>query len=130
MDPYDGRVVSNFIRQNLQGSALTIYGEGLQTRSFCFVDDLIAGLVLAMNGQESGPINLGNPEEFTLLELAKIISKILETELQLKFEKILEDDPKKRKPDISLARDLLNWNPATPLEDGLIPTIEWIKSRL
>ena len=130
MDPYDGRVVSNFIRQTIEGSPVTIYGEGLQTRSFCYVDDLINGLISAMNGMEFGPINLGNPNEFTLIELLKVIARLLGKEPELIFQEIPEDDPKMRRPDISRAKLLLNWQPTTELTDGLVPTIEWIRSRL
>jgi nucleoside-diphosphate-sugar epimerase len=130
MDPNDGRVVTNFIRQILEGKPVTIYGDGLQTRSFCYVDDLIEGLILAMNGKEFGPINLGNPVEFTLIELLQAIDSILRLEPEIIFQEIPEDDPKMRKPDISRAKRMLGWTPRVDLIDGLAPTIEWVKSQL
>ncbi len=130
MDPYDGRVVSNFIRQTLEKSPITMYGDGLQTRSFCYVDDLIDGLIRAMNAKEFGPINLGNPKEYTLIELSNLIAELIGTKQNLIFQKIPEDDPRMRKPVISKAKEFLSWEPSTELVDGLKPTIEWIKSRI
>ena len=130
MDPYDGRVVSNFIRQTLEKSPITMYGDGLQTRSFCYVDDLIDGLIRAMNAKEFGPINLGNPKEYTLIELSNLVAELIGTKQNLIFQKIPEDDPRMRKPVISKAKEFLSWEPTTELVDGLKPTIEWIKSRI
>lgn len=132
MLPNDGRVVSNFIVQALSGEDITVYGEGLQTRSFCYVDDLIDGMVKFMNYQvdEPGPINLGNPVEFTILELARKIIELTGSRSQLIYKPLPEDDPKQRKPDISLAKDLLGWEPQVPLDKGLLKTIDSFKSRL
>ena len=130
MDPFDGRVVSNFIRQTLEKSPITMYGDGLQTRSFCYVDDLIDGLIRAMNAKEFGPINLGNPKEYTLIELSNLIAELIGTKQNLIFKEIPEDDPRMRKPVISKAKEYLSWEPTTELVDGLKPTIEWIKSRI
>lgn len=130
MDPYDGRVVTNFIRQILEGNPVTMYGTGLQTRSFCYVDDLIAGLILAMNSAEGGPINLGNPNEFTLIELLNDIISVIGIKPEIIFQGIPEDDPKMRNPDISRAQNLLNWSPKIDLIEGLVPTVEWVKSQM
>jgi len=125
MLPNDGRVVSNFAVQALKGLDITIYGEGTQTRSFCYVDDLIEGLVRLMDMPEdfSGPVNLGNPDEFTILALAEKIIALTGSRSQLTFEVLPEDDPAQRRPDISLARTALGWSPSTPLDVGLIPTL-------
>ena len=122
MDPNDGRVVSNFIMQALQGDTLSMYGDGSQTRSFCYRDDLIEGLIRLMNveGQEATPVNLGNPVEFTMLELAECVAKACGVEVSIAFEPIPEDDPKKRQPDITRAQSLLNWSPTVSLEEGLV----------
>lgn len=127
MHPNDGRVVSNFIMQALRGEELTIYGTGQQTRSFCYVDDLVEGIMRLMHSDSviSGPINLGNPSEFTMLQLAQLILKLVDSKSTLKFLPIPEDDPKQRKPDISLAGDQLLWSPLVSLEDGLARTIEY-----
>jgi len=127
MHPNDGRVVSNFIIQALRGEELTIYGTGHQTRSFCYVDDLVEGIMRLMHSGSviSGPINLGNPSEFTMLQLAQLILKLVDSKSTLKFLPIPEDDPKQRKPDISLAGDQLLWAPLVSLEDGLARTIEY-----
>ena len=121
----DGRVISNFIYQALNNLDFTIYGDGLQTRSFCYVDDMIDGLVLAMNSNFSGPINLGNPEEISILELAKKISFKLKKKLALKYKLLPEDDPLRRKPCILLAKEVLNWQPKQNLDDGLEKTISY-----
>ena len=123
----DGRVVSNFIVQALRGDPITIYGDGRQTRSFCYVDDMVNGLVMAMNGDEIGPINLGNPTEFTILQLAEEIIYRTGSKSKIVFKDLPEDDPRKRKPDISLARKALGWAPAIPLQIGLDATIEYFK---
>jgi UDP-glucuronate decarboxylase len=132
MDFFDGRVVSNFIYQSLNGNDLTIYGDGLQTRSFCFVDDLIEGFMKLMfdSGELTGPINLGNPIEFTMLELANQIISITNSRSKVIFKELPKDDPKQRKPDISKAREILNWEPQIGLVDGLKLTIANFESRL
>lgn len=128
----DGRVVSNFIVQALKGDDITVYGTGEQTRSFCYVDDLINAITMMMDSNNiiTGPINLGNPIEFTILELAEITIKLTNSKSKIKFEKLPADDPKQRKPDISLANQLLNWQPTISLEDGLKETINFFKLQL
>lgn len=127
MHPNDGRVVSNFIVQALKGEDITIYGDGTQTRSFCFVDDLIEGLVDFMELGEGfpGPMNIGNPIEFTMLELAELILKLSNSKSKVVFKELPQDDPKQRQPDIGLARDKLGWEPKVHLEEGLMKTIEY-----
>jgi UDP-glucuronate decarboxylase len=129
MHQNDGRVVSNFIVQALQGKNITIYGDGSQTRSFCYVDDLIEGFVRLMASQNdvTGPINLGNPSEFTIKQLGEIIIKMVGGKSRLVFEALPQDDPKQRKPDISLAKKTLDWEPKINLENGLEKTIEHFK---
>jgi UDP-glucuronate decarboxylase len=122
----DGRVVSNFIVQALRGNPITIYGDGLQTRSFCYVSDLIDGFVRMMYQEESvGPINLGNPVEFTMLELAELVLKIVGGKSELVFKPLPMDDPKQRRPDITKAKSILKWEPKVELESGLEKTIEY-----
>ena len=130
MHPDDGRVVSNFITQALQGKNLTIYGDGVQTRSFCFVDDMIDGFVRMMNSKKSniGPINLGNPGEFSMLELAEKVLKFTSSKSKIIFLPLPEDDPTKRKPDITLAKKNLNWEPKIGLDEGLDKTIYYFKN--
>lgn len=131
MHPYDGRVVSNFIRQALAGEDITIFGDGAQTRSFCYVDDLIVGLLKMMDAPDdcTGPINLGNPDEFTILRLAEHVVEMTGSPSKIVRAKPLpEDDPARRQPDITLAKQRLNWQPTTPLRDGLRRTIEWFKN--
>lgn len=131
MDPSDGRVVSNFITQALRGEPLTIFGEGRQTRSFCYVDDLVDGLVRLMEQNETcGPINLGNPGEFTMLELAEKVIKLTGSKSTLKFAPLPADDPKQRCPDITLAKKVLDWSPRVPLEEGLKKTIPYYRQLL
>lgn len=130
MDPKDGRVVSNFIVQALQGQDLTVYGEGQQTRSFCYVSDLIAGFVKLIESDEEGPINIGNPGEFTVKELAEKVLALTGSQSTIAYEPLPKDDPKQRRPDISLAKDRLDWQPAVPLEEGLKKTIEYFKEEL
>ncbi len=133
MEVDDGRVVSNFINQALNDKPITIYGDGTQTRSFCYVDDLIDGMYKLMNSNESiqGPINIGNPEEFSMLELAeKIITKLEGYNISKQFKELPEDDPRQRKPDISKAKKLLNWTPRVTLGDGLDKTIEFFQKKL
>lgn len=134
MHPDDGRVVSNFVVQALKNEDITIYGDGSQTRSFQYIDDLITGLTALMNNNEvgfTGPVNLGNPDEFSIKELAeKTLSLIPESKSKLIFKPLPEDDPKQRKPDISLAREKLKWEPKVKLEDGLTKTIEYFRDIL
>ncbi|PRP82235.1 nucleoside-diphosphate-sugar epimerase [Planoprotostelium fungivorum] len=127
----DGRVVPNFIRQALEGKPLTVYGEGNQTRSFCFVQDTLAGIMSLMEQTETlGPVNVGNPIENTMLELAETILKVTGGKSSLNFQPLPSDDPRKRKPDITLAKQYLNWEPKVLLEDGLKVTVEYFKKRL
>jgi UDP-glucuronate decarboxylase len=130
MHPDDGRVVSNFIVQALQGLPITIYGDGSQTRSFCYIDDMIDAFVLLMNMPKdfSGPVNLGNPNEFTILELAEIIISMVNSKSKIVFRPLPSDDPMQRKPDISLAKEKMSWNPETSLKDGLKYTIDYFEA--
>ena len=131
MHPEDGRVMSNFIVQALTGSPLTLYGDGLQTRSFCYVEDLVEGIIAFM-GHPSlvGPVNLGNPQEITMLDLAKKIIALTDSSSCLLYQELPEDDPKLRKPDITLATERLSWQPKISLDKGLIPTICFFKKSL
>ena len=130
MHPFDGRVVSNFIRQALANEPITIFGDGSQTRSFCYRDDLVEGILRMMNNADGfiGPVNLGNPEEFSILELAEAVILLTGSSSELVFEPLPEDDPRRRQPDIRLAREKLDWEPTTLLENGLQKTIEWFRS--
>jgi UDP-glucuronate decarboxylase len=130
MHPEDGRVVSNFIVQALTGENITIYGEGGQTRSFCYVDDLIDGMERMMDSKDqfTGPVNLGNPDEFTILELANIIIQLTGSKSQLVFRPLPQDDPIQRRPDITLAKRELQWEPKVSLEEGLLRTIAYFKN--
>uniref|UniRef100_Q07SN3 NAD-dependent epimerase/dehydratase n=1 Tax=Rhodopseudomonas palustris (strain BisA53) TaxID=316055 RepID=Q07SN3_RHOP5 len=132
MHPNDGRVVSNFVIQALLGRDITIYGDGLQTRSFCYVDDLIDGFVRLMNSPDTvtGPMNLGNPQEFTMLELAKMVIELTGSQSKLAYKPLPNDDPRQRRPDISKASDALNWKPTTVLSDGLARTIVYFDGLL
>ena len=132
MHPNDGRVVSNFIVQALQNKPITIYGDGSQTRSFCYVSDLIEGMIKFMESDKTitGPINIGNPNEFTMLELAELILKLTSSQSKIIFKSLPEDDPKQRQPDISLAKDKLGWEPKIKLEDGLNETIKYFRELL
>jgi UDP-glucuronate decarboxylase len=132
MRPDDGRVVSNFIVQALRGEDITIYGDGQQTRSFCYVDDLIDGVIKMMNSPSglTGPVNLGNPEEFTMLQLAEAVTKLTGSRSKLVFKSLPEDDPRQRKPDIELARGQLGWEPRTKLDDGLKETVNYFRNIL
>ena len=130
MDVEDGRVVSNFIVQALKGESLTLYGDGKQTRSFCYVDDLVDGLLILMNSSYTNPINLGNPEEFTLIELANKILGMIKTSSDITYNPLPIDDPKRRCPDINLAKKVLNWTPKITLSQGLRPTIDWFRKCL
>ncbi len=129
MHPNDGRVISNFIVQALQNREITVYGDGAQTRSFCYVDDLIDGLNRMMDGPDDfiGPVNLGNPNEFTILELAKKIIELTGSKSKIIFRKLPDDDPLQRQPDITLAREKLGWQPEVQLEKGLEKTIAYFK---
>lgn len=125
----DGRVVSNFIRQALDGQALTVYGDGKQTRSFCYIDDLVRGLMAMMAANVIGPINIGNPGEYTILELADSVQKLVNPDVQLSYGPLPSDDPKRRCPDISKAIKYLGWEPKVPLAEGLQKTVEAFKDR-
>jgi len=130
MHPFDGRVVSNFIRQALAGQDISIYGDGQQTRSFCYCDDLIEGIIRMMNGPADfiGPVNLGNPDEFTIKALAEMTIEMVGSKSKLIFEPLPADDPTRRRPDISLAQEKLDWQPAIPLKQGLQKTIDWFRT--
>ena len=126
----DGRVISNFIVQSLKGIPLTIYGNGEQIRSFCYVDDLIKGMIKLMDSNFSSPINIGNPKQFTILEIAKKIKKKINPDLEFIYKPLPEDDPIQRQPDIQKAIDLLDWHPETSFDEGLLFTINWFKDIL
>jgi len=128
----DGRVVSNFIVQALRGEDITIYGEGNQTRSFCYVDDMIEAFIRMMNTDRSvtGPINVGNPGEFTIRQLADMVIKMTGSKSKIIHKELPKDDPVKRRPDISKAQNILGWNPKVKLEVGLVTTIEYFKSKV
>jgi len=131
MDPNDGRVISNFITQALRGEALTVFGDGKQTRSFCYVEDLIEGIIRMMDqDQEIGPVNLGNPVEYTMLELAEEVLKGVGSSAKLAHLELPKDDPKQRCPDISRAKKLLGWSPQVPLKEGLEKTIAYYREQL
>jgi UDP-glucuronate decarboxylase len=127
MHPNDGRVVSNFIVQALQGRDITLYGDGQQTRSFCYVDDLIDAMVMMMETGDhiTGPVNVGNPGEFTMLELAELTLKLTGSKSKLLFLPLPPDDPRRRQPDITVAREILGWRPKVDLEDGLKETVAY-----
>lgn len=126
----DGRVVSNFVVQSLRGQPLTVYGDGSQTRSFCYVSDLVDGLMRLMNGEHTGPINLGNPGEYTILELAQAVQKMVNPDAEIIFKSLPQDDPRRRRPDITKAQTLLNWQPTVPLQEGLKLTVEDFQNRI
>ena len=132
MHPFDGRVVSNFILQALQNKALTVYGDGSQSRSFCYVDDLIDGFIRLMHSEDdfTGPVNLGNPVEFTMVELAEQVKELTNSKAEIKYEPLPEDDPKQRQPDITLAREKLGWEPKVELREGLEKTIAYFSDLL
>ena len=130
MRPDDGRCVSNFINQALDGKDITVYGDGSQTRSLCYVDDLVEGLLLMMDSDEIGPVNLGNPNEMTILDIAKHINKVVNGEndkSKIVFKELPSDDPLVRKPDISKAKEVLGWEPKVSLADGINRTIQYFK---
>ena len=126
----DGRVISNFIVQALKDQKITLYGDGTQTRSFCYVDDLINGMILLMNSNYHHPMNIGNPNEFSIKELANLIRTLINPNLEFEYKKLPNDDPKQRQPSIQLAKELLNWEPEIELKDGLLKTIDWFKKNL
>ncbi|GIX00187.1 MAG: NAD-dependent dehydratase [Pirellulaceae bacterium] len=130
MHPYDGRVVSNFIRQALTGQDITIFGDGSQTRSFCYRDDLVEGIIRMMNGPDDfvGPVNIGNPGEFTIRELAELVIELTGADVKIVHQPLPADDPARRRPDITLAQQKLDWQPTVPLREGLEKTIAWFKS--
>ena len=126
----DGRVVSNFIVQALKNQPLTVYGDGSQTRSFCYVSDLIEGFIRLMNSDHTGPVNLGNPGEYTILELAEAVQRTVNPDTPIQFKPLPQDDPRRRKPDITRAKTYLNWEPTVPLSEGLALTIQDFRHRL
>lgn len=129
MDKNDGRVVSNFINQCIMNESITIYGDGLQTRSLCYIDDLLEGLIKLMNSNyDKGPVNIGNPQEITIKELANIIKKITNSHSDIIYKPLPQDDPMKRKPDISKAKNILKWEPSTELQEGIIKTWNYFKN--
>ncbi len=126
----DGRVISNFIVQALRDENFTLYGDGSQTRSFCYVDDLINGMILLMDSNFTNPLNIGNPKEFSIKELAEIIKDLVNPDLEFLYKKLPEDDPKQRRPSIELAKSILGWEPKVELKEGLLKTIDWFKKNL
>jgi UDP-glucuronate decarboxylase len=124
----DGRIISNFITQALRGNPLTVYGDGTQTRSFQYVDDLISGLILLAESTSKGPMNLGNPEEYTILELAQLIREFTQSASSIVFGPLPADDPQQRRPDITLATQTLGWKPTVSVRDGLQRTIEYYRT--
>ena len=130
MHPDDGRVVSNFVMQALRGEDITIYGDGLQTRSFCYCSDLIEGMVKLMGSDITGPVNVGNPVEFTIKELAEKVLELVESKSKLIYKDLPSDDPKQRRPDIALAKEKLNWEPTVTLEKGLKYTINYFETQI
>jgi UDP-glucuronate decarboxylase len=131
MHPNDGRVVSNFIVQALKGEPITLYGTGNQSRSFCYVDDLVTGMIAMMDQDELvGPVNLGNPGEFTILELATMVKELTGSKSEIVFQPLPQDDPVRRRPDISLAKEKLHWEPTIPLRDGLSRTVAFFRELL
>ena len=128
MRPGDGRVVSNFIAQALAGEPLTVYGDGSQTRSFCYVDDQVRGLAALLDSDHVGPVNIGNPEEITVLELAATVLELTGSKSRIEFRPLPQDDPTQRRPDIALAAKVLSWKPETSLREGLLRTIAWFRA--
>jgi nucleoside-diphosphate-sugar epimerase len=128
MQPDDGRVVTNFVNQALRGEPLTVYGDGMQTRSFCYVDDEVAGLIALLDADVVGPVNIGNPDEFTMLDLAELVLELTGSSSTLEFRELPSDDPRLRRPDITVAREQLGWEPRVTLRDGLDRTIDWFRS--
>ena len=130
MRPKDGRVVPAFIQQSLLGEPLTVFGDGNQTRSFCYVNDLVEGIWRLLNSDFTDPVNIGNPHEMTILEFADVIVKLTDGKSEIVFEPLPEDDPKTRQPDISLAKKILGWEPGVPLEEGLLQTVDYFRELL
>ena len=130
MHPFDGRVVSNFIRQAIEGVPITIFGDGSQTRSFCYRDDLVEGMIRMMNSRDDfiGPVNLGNPGEYTIKQLAELTIELTGSSSKLIYKPLPADDPTRRQPDITLAKKELQWEPKVPLREGLQKTIDWFKT--
>jgi UDP-glucuronate decarboxylase len=130
MHPNDGRVVSNFIVQALKGEDITIYGTGMQTRSFQYIDDLLEAMIRMMATADdfTGPVNIGNPDEFTMIELAEKVIELTKSKSKIVFQPLPQDDPMQRRPDISLAKEKLNWEPTVKLNEGLIKTIDYFKT--
>jgi UDP-glucuronate decarboxylase len=130
MHPFDGRVVSNFIRQAMLGDDITIFGDGSQTRSFCYRDDLVDGIIRTMNAEDefTGPVNLGNPDEFTIRQLAELVVELVGSKSKVVYRDLPADDPVRRRPDISLAKQKLGWQPTVPLREGLQRTIDWFRT--
>jgi dTDP-glucose 4,6-dehydratase len=125
--PGDGRVVSNFLVQAMDGEPLTVYGDGGQTRSFCYVDDEVRGILALLESGEVGPVNIGNPDEFTVLELARTVLEVTGSSSEIVFEELPADDPARRRPDITRAREMLGWEPEIPLREGIERTLEWYR---
>ena len=130
LHPSDGRVISNFLMQALRGEPLTVYGDGQQTRSFCYVDDLIQGIVRLSRSEEHLPVNMGNPDEFTILECAEAVLEVTGSNSELRFESLPQDDPTRRKPDISKAKQVLDWEPKISLREGLKLSLEFFRSKI
>jgi dTDP-glucose 4,6-dehydratase len=130
LHPSDGRVISNFLMQALRGEPLTVYGDGNQTRSFCYVDDLIEGILRLSRSTEHLPVNIGNPTEFTILECAQAVLEVTGSTSELRFEPLPQDDPTRRRPDITKARTLLNWEPRIALKDGLKKSLDFFAAKV
>jgi dTDP-glucose 4,6-dehydratase len=130
LDPADGRVVSNFLTQALTGQELTVYGDGLQTRSFCYIDDEVRGIIAMLDADLAGPVNIGNPNEFTMLQLAEMVNEVVGSHVPIAYEALPTDDPTQRKPDIAIARAKLGWEPNVQLREGLERTTAWLRSVL
>jgi nucleoside-diphosphate-sugar epimerase len=127
MRPDDGRVVSNFLTQAIAGKPITLYGDGSQTRSFCYVDDEVRGFLALLDSDHVGPVNIGNPNEFTVRQLAELVLEVTGSTSELAFEPLPQDDPTQRRPDITLARTVLGWEPAVQLREGLARTADWFR---
>jgi dTDP-glucose 4,6-dehydratase len=130
LEPADGRVISNFLAQAMRAEPLTVYGDGTQTRSFCYIDDEVSGLLALLESDWVGPMNIGNPDEYTILEVAKLVLEITDSSSEVVFEGLPPDDPVRRCPDISLAERELGWKPVVGLRDGLLRTLEWYRARI
>jgi len=130
LHPDDGRVISNLMMQALRGDPLTVYGDGSQTRSFCFVNDLIDGIARLSRSEEHLPVNIGNPDEFTILKCAQAVLEVTGSKSELRFDALPEDDPTRRRPDITKARTLLGWEPKVTLREGLVKSLDFFKSKV